>query len=152
MQTPTKPLPAAMLSADREYWLAYLAARSIPSGDCLIWQRATWRGYGQFATKRYGNSRTFKAHRLAYALRYGDTPMQVNHHCDTRACVNPAHLYAGSQRDNLRDRQERNLRYMSAAMDARARRLSANGLSNRAIARELGYSREAIRRCLTERS
>src|SRR3990167_3193996 len=28
---------------------------------------------------------------------------QINHHCDVRNCINPSHLYAGNQADNIQD-------------------------------------------------
>jgi hypothetical protein len=45
------------------------------------------------------------AHRYAYAWLYGDIPggMQVLHRCDVRLCVNPDHLFLGTQLDNMRD-------------------------------------------------
>ncbi len=45
------------------------------------------------------------AHRWAYRIAIGDIPEghQVNHHCDQPTCVNPAHLYAGTQAQNVHD-------------------------------------------------
>lgn len=43
------------------------------------------------------------------ALQYGPIPAGhlACHHCDTPACVNPAHLYVGTAHDNMRDKVER---------------------------------------------
>lgn len=52
-----------------------------------------------------GNER-FIAPRVAWALHHGQQippHLQANHSCDTPACCNPAHIWVGTQRDNVRD-------------------------------------------------
>jgi len=46
------------------------------------------------------------AHRWLYQYVHGVTlpsNITVNHRCDNPPCVNPAHLYAGTRQDNMRD-------------------------------------------------
>ncbi len=69
---------------------------------CWPWVGAKHRyGYGACA-KTYGDCR---AHRASWLMTNGPIPegKVLCHSCDNKICVNPAHLFVGTQLDNMRD-------------------------------------------------
>ncbi len=51
------------------------------------------------------DKKRYDAHRFSWALHFGPIPAgaHVLHHCDTRLCVRPEHLFLGTHSDNMRD-------------------------------------------------
>lgn len=76
--------------------------RVCPTPTCWLWEGTiNSDGYGSF---RLGD-RTVKVHRLSYELCYGPIPnsLYIMHKCDNPRCVNPEHLAAGTQKQNMQD-------------------------------------------------
>ena len=99
-----------------------------PNSSCYIWIGAKFvRGYAQFSIK----GENFKASRIAYALHYGKTPrdLLVCHHCDNISCVNPKHLFLGTNQDNCDDKIRKN-RHNSKKDIARNSKLNENDVLN----------------------
>lgn len=74
---------------------------------CFLWTGTlSKKGYGQFTYER----KSRLAHRLSYQLYVGPIPdgLCVLHHCDNPSCVNPEHLWLGTNYDNVMDRVAKN--------------------------------------------
>ena len=88
---------------EQRFW-AKVDKTSSPSG-CWLWTACKSRGtYGLFFHEGKGQV----AHRVAWQLIVGPIPkgIQLCHNCpggDNPSCVNPAHLFLGTQQDNILD-------------------------------------------------
>lgn len=92
------------------------------------------------------------AHRVSWQLYRGVIPegLFVLHHCDTPACVNPNHLFLGTQTDNMRDSQFKMKRPKGEAHKhsrltlGMVYRIRDDNRSQRVIAKELGISQATV--------
>ena len=79
----------------------------VPEAGCWLWLGCWHRnGYGKLSNN---SKNTIVVSRLFYEFHRGPIPegMQVCHKCDTPACVNPDHLFLGTNRDNAIDREKK---------------------------------------------
>ncbi len=86
------------MKVEERFW-----GRVDKSGECWLWTGNRYpNGYGRVWWKGASHG----AHRVAWELATTAWPgdSQVLHRCDNPQCVNPAHLFLGTQRDNMRDR------------------------------------------------
>ena len=135
-------------------------------GPCWVWKASRQpTGYGQIYAEGIGPQ---FAHRLSWVFANGEIPpgMLVCHRCDNPPCVNPEHLWLGTDADNAKDRDAKGRRVLGQpvsgershlhklkAFEVREiRSLYASGLTPTQIAANYGVGRSAIseivhRRC-----
>jgi hypothetical protein len=86
--------------------LVRLSARNEVTG-CLEWQSTTRNGYGRLivGSRTDGTRHSVSAHRLSYEVNIGPVPdsLCVLHRCDNRPCIEPTHLFLGTQKENADD-------------------------------------------------
>lgn len=73
-----------------------------PNSGCWLWTSTdNGSGYGLFGLA----GKNARAHRVAWLLYRGEDPgpLFVLHRCDVPCCVNPSHLFLGTQADNIQD-------------------------------------------------
>ena len=87
---------------DRQRLLARIESKveRVTESGCWIWLGDSYHGYPYL---QVGRTSKIRAHRLAYTLLVGPIADGLVHHhtCRVRCCVNPAHLRAVTQRENV---------------------------------------------------
>lgn len=126
------------LAIEHRFWLKVKRV-----GDCFIYHGARLpKGYGLFTVRK---PIMVYAHRFVWESVKGPIPegMLVCHHCDNPPCVNPDHLFLGTQSDNMQDmaRKGRSNKHRrltpEIVADIRAR-YAAGGITQQALADEYG--------------
>lgn len=116
-------------------------------------------GYGQISlgSRKQGwpARGIIRAHRASWIIANGPIAegLHVCHRCDNRACVNPAHLFLGTQSDNMKDCMTKE-RHAFGSANGRAkfseaqvveiRSRLARGATQRGLAREYGVQSSLI--------
>lgn len=89
-----------------------------PNTGCWFWLGALSKGNSGYGQIMRETSRTYiKAHRYSWLLNFGRIPrgLCVLHKCDVSFCVNPEHLFLGTQADNIYDMVAKNRHYYGNA-------------------------------------
>lgn len=139
---------------------------------CWNWTGSKTRGYGHYSL----SGKQYRTHRLMWEVVNGAIPdgMVICHKCDNPSCVNPDHLFIGTQADNIADciAKGRSSKYMHKGVGAgepkppyaigehkpnakltendvrEIKRLWSNGLKMPIIAKQFGVNRSAVRQII----
>jgi hypothetical protein len=117
-----------------------------PVDQCWEWPGLRHRqGYGVLWFK----NEYLLAHRVGYELAFGPIGegLYVCHRCDNPPCVNPSHLFAGTQKENLEDMaRKRRTRRLTREQVAEAQSLWERGMRLRDVAERFGVHEKTISR------
>jgi hypothetical protein len=136
-----------------------------PSNGCWEWQGYKMSsGHGRIGYR----DKVYLTHRISYEIYVGSIPdgMQVNHHCDNGCCVNPEHLFIGTQKDNMTDCKNKKRNFRIPAMRGEKNPLAqltneqakeirkklAKGITGIKLAKEYNISTHVISRINTGRT
>jgi len=120
--------------------------------ECWFWLGGSrdQRGYGVVWT----GGKMIRCHRLSILLTYGIDPGEnlVLHDCDNPCCVNPNHLYIGTDQNNSQDRINRGRHcgsngYCRILSDTQAQEIRLKrfmGIAVKELAKEYGTSVRTI--------
>lgn len=152
--------PNAHRPIEERFW------RYVAVGDpdeCWLWTGTSYlNGYGQLSLK----GRHVYAHRLSWEIHFGPIPPHdsyhgtcVLHHCDNPACVNPEHLFLGTNAENIDDmiqkgRYNRHKRTnkLSESDVLKIREMAAQGMIQSHIAKAFGVGNVTISNVVLRKS
>ncbi len=126
---------------------------------CWLWKGKLTHGYGSLWWQRSGKRPEQGAHRVSYIFHIGEIPfgMDVCHICDNRLCVNPRHLFIGTQQENQQDKvnkgrnryklhygEENGMAILNREQVREIRRKAKGGITKARLARDYGVSASCV--------
>ena len=96
-------------------------------------------GYGLASV----DNKTVRTHRVSYEMNHGPIPegMYVLHKCDNPSCINPEHLFAGTQRDNVLDMRSKGRQAKPKEYCKRGHKRTPDNVDSNKTCRQCGRDR-----------
>ena len=130
-----------------------------PNSGCWLWLGGSINSSGYPRIQR--GRRNIEAHRCTWVAFRGAIPpgAHVLHHCDTRLCVNPDHLFLGDNTANVADRVAKGRSAdMRGDRNSNAKLTAADALAifddmrpHRIVAKDYGITTTTVRGIKTRR-
>lgn len=127
--------------------------------SCWLWTGCHYKGYGyKRLAPPHGRLRA-RAHRVSWVIHNGPIPdgLCVLHDCpdgDNGMCVNPAHLWLGTDADNVRDctAKRRGTGKLTDELVRQIRHRQVLGATQAVLARDFDLNRSTIRAVVHRRA
>lgn len=131
---------------------------SVELGKCWEWMKVlNHKGYGRINISK----KIMLAHRVVWLYFYKEIPkgLFVLHKCDNRKCVNPNHLFLGTNQDNTNDMIKKNRLKKGKELPhtrlfendvTNIKQLYLNGVSQRKIAKVYGVAQQTISKVINK--
>lgn len=101
--------PDHLVQGDEARFWSYV--QRLSDEECWPWiGHLSDKGYGKFFIMKDGKKKSIGAHVYSWEIYTGrpvPKDLVICHKCDHPYCVNPLHLFLGTNRDNIQDRHEK---------------------------------------------
>ena len=121
---------------------------TIVTDSCWIWNGPI-TNYG-YAKLGIGRSKSYHASQVAYLLYVSDYDRSLGmlHKCDNKLCVNPNHLYPGTDKQNVDDKVSRNRLWNALDIDI-VKAIKQEYLSGQATQKQLAIKYDCTQSCIS---